>query len=55
MLSTEDLRGKFESLKEYEGFNLAWTRECARLNPTDMNTERLKKQKHKAELLGLEV
>lgn len=54
MLCTEDLTNKFISLKEYEKYALAWTRECARLNPTEKNLERLMTMEHRAELMGLE-
>lgn len=54
MLFTEDLTNKFVTLKEYEKYALAWTRECARLNPTEKNVERLKTFEHRAKLLRLE-
>ena len=55
MLYTEDLTNKFGTLMEYEKYALAWSRECARLNPTDRNKERLKVSEHRAELLGVEA
>ena len=54
MLCTEDLTNKFVSLKEYEKYALAWTRECARLNPTEKNLERLEVSENRAICLGLE-
>ena len=55
MLETTDMRDKFSSLKEFEQFNLGWTRACAKLNPTEKNLERLDGVEHRAELLRLEA
>lgn len=55
MLTTTDIRWKFTSLEDYEKFNLKWTRECARLNPTEKNVDRLNTMEHRAELMGVEV
>ncbi len=41
MLETKRIAVFFDSLSEYEKFNFAWTSICARLNPTERNTQRL--------------
>lgn len=41
MLETKQIAVFFDSLSEYERFNLAWTSICARLNPTERNMQRL--------------
>ena len=55
MLETADILGKFHSLKEYEKFNLEWTRECAKLNPTERNKRRLEDMEYRAKLMKLEA
>ena len=55
MLDTKDILGKFDSLKDYEKFNLDWTKACASINPTEDNVERHNRQKRRAELMGVEV
>ena len=55
MLCTTDIIWKFGSLSDYESFQLAWTRECARLNPTEKNKQRLVESEKRAELLGVEA
>ena len=49
------IRENFDTLKEFEMFHLAWTRVCAKLNPTERNVERLEISEHRAKLLGVEV
>lgn len=41
MLETKQIAVFFDSLSEYERFNLAWTSICAMLNPTERNMQRL--------------
>ena len=55
MLSTELLRERHMSLTEYEHFSLEWTRECARLNPTEANVLRLEIAEKRARLMKLET
>lgn len=40
MLETKQTAEFFETLQDYENFNLAWTSICARLNPTERNVAR---------------
>lgn len=54
MLKAEEIIGKFSTLKNYEKFNLEWTRVCARLNPTDSNKKRREEMEKRAKELGLE-
>lgn len=49
------IRENFDTLKEFEVFHLAWTRACAKLNPTQKNMERLEVSEYRAKALKLEV
>lgn len=49
------IRENFDTLKEFELFHLAWTRVCAKLNPTEINVERLEISEHRAKVLKLEA
>ena len=55
MLDPTAIREKFGSLVAYNDFQLAWSRECARLNPTKKNKDRLLESEQKAEMFGLEA
>lgn len=55
MLTTSEIQDKgFAYLKDYEQFVLEWTRECARLNPTEENVLRLEIAERRARLMKLE-
>jgi hypothetical protein len=55
MLDSRLIRENFKTLQEFEHFNLAWTRACAKLNPTKKNMQRLEDVEYRAELLRLEA
>lgn len=54
-MDSQLIRENFKTLHEFEHFNLAWTRACAKLNPTKKNMQRLEDVEYRAELLRLEA
>lgn len=54
MLETKEIAVMFDSLQDFEKFNLEWTSICARLNPSNANVQLLSKAQKRARKLGIE-